>query len=289
MQNQQFEKPLETNVYAAQTPTQTADSWAPTELGLKQIEAAHFENVLAAARTEAQAYRRRRRTNRITVYLLGGVFSLMVILWMYAAFTGRDIGNWSNFFIYSGLFTSFGGVAMSKNHKEAAEKLAQFNDVRAVGLLTEILESSDKDTARVSRDALILLLPRLQFSNAGLLSAEQRDVLNRALPKAVTKGDRALSLAILQAYQQVGSEKEAAVVERLATGSVAAYDSELRQAAQDCLPYLRDSIARRKESHVLLRASQAEDARPETLLRPASYAANQNDAQELLRPSQTEI
>ena len=103
-----------------------------------------------------------------------------------------------------------------------------------------------------------------------------------------TRDSRALSLAILKAYEQVGGEKEAAALESLMKSSVAKYDTELREAAQDCLPSLRASIVRRKESAVLLRASQAEDARPETLLRPAAYAASPNDAQELLRSSQNE-
>jgi len=288
MQNQQqFEERQETNHDAEQALMPQENSQALAEQGLKQLAAAHFENLLAAARVEAQSYRKRRRTNRITVSLLSGIFGLMALLWIYGLVTGRDMGTWTNFYLYGGLFSSFGGVAMSQNHKEAAQKLAEFDDVRAVGLLTETLESNDRDLTRVGHDALIRLLPRLQFSDAALLSDEQRDILNRVLPKVVTRKDRALSLAILQAYQQVGSEKDAAAVEKLAAGPVAAYDSELRQAALDCLTYLRASIARRKESHILLRASQAEDIRPETLLRPAAYVANQNDAQELLRSSQT--
>jgi len=74
----------------------------------------------------------------------------------------------------------------------------------------------------------------------------------------------------------------------VAAGPVAAYDSELRQAALDCLTYLRASIARRKESHILLRASQAEDIRPETLLRPALYSGNATPPDQLLRPAPSE-
>ena len=288
MQNQQgLEEPQATALYAPQTTTRDI-SEAKVEQRRKQMEAAQFENALVIARAEAKAYRKKRCASRTTLYLMGGLFSLMTLFWLYGVISGRNPADWSNFIIYSSLFTSFGGVALSQSHKEATKILAQFNDVRAVGLLAETLESGDKDLTRVSRDALTNLLPRLQFSDAALLSAAQRDILSRALPKVVKKEDRALSLAILKAYEQVGGEREAAAVERLAGSSVAAYDSALREAAIDCLPALRDSIARRRESAVLLRASQAGEVQPETLLRPAAYAANQNDAQELLRSSQTE-
>ena len=186
MQNQQqFEETQETPLYAAPA----APRYSQADLQRTEAaHAAHFENVLAAARVEAQAYRKRRRTNRVVVSLVGSLFGVMALLWLHSVITGKDTGDWANFIIYTSIFSSFGGVAMSQNHKEAAEKLAQFNDVRAVGLLAETLESSDKDLARVSRSALILLLPRLQFSDAALLSNEQRDILNRALPKAKPEG-----------------------------------------------------------------------------------------------------
>ena len=294
MQNQQqIEAPEPTKLYAPQT-TLTQEQQEKQKkreereaLQWRRSEVARFEATFATASKEAQTYRISRRNTKTAKYTFLSLFGIMALFGVYDLIVGKN-GEAFNFLTYTGLLTCFGGATMSKSHKEAAEKLAQFGDVRAVGLLTEALESNDAQLVTAARDALIRLLPRLQFSDANLLSAEQRDILNRALPSAITQEDRNLSLATLKAYEQIGSENEEVAVEKLAASSVAAYDSALRQAAQDCLPYLRASVARRKESASLLRASQAENVRPETLLRPAAYAANSNDAQELLRSSQTE-
>ncbi len=301
MQNQQqFESPQETSPYLLQAqteivPAQAQASEAPLTVGAENLyKAEAVENLLREAKTESETYHRTRRMYRIARPIMFALLFVMFLVWL---INGILKGKWMlDFFPMLGVLAGFGATSLTQSHKNAVSKLAQIDDIRAVGLLTDMLESKDGLAGPVdskliadSRAALIRLLPRLQFSDAALLSAEQRDILSRALPKVVTREDRALSLAVLQAFRQVGGEREAEAVAKLAESSVAAYDSELREAARDCLPFLRESLARRREGATLLRASHAEDARPETLLRPAAYVAGQNDAQELLRPTQTEL
>ena len=61
--------------------------------------------------------------------------------------------------------------------------------------------------------------------------------------------------------------------------------AKIKQAAIECLPMLLANCGDVEAARTLLRASQAEDARPDTLLRPASQSAQTNPA-ELLRGSE---
>ena len=272
----------ETQGYRYAPPKTDEQETALTTTDGATIGPAETEALLEIARKEAESYRSLRLATRRTQRLFGGLFCILSAMWIIGLLFGR--GGGISIFPFIILIASMGGAAMSQSYKAAAGKLAQVNDVRAVGMLAEALGSGDRDLTAVARKALRRLLPQMQFSDAPLLTAEQRDILNRFLPQVVTREDRAFSLAILKAYEQVGDEKSIVVVEKLTNSPVAQFDSELRQAAIDCLPYLRDSVARRRESQVLLRASHSEEARPETLLRPASAAPTNDDAQKLLRP-----
>jgi len=156
----------------------------------------------------------------------------------------------------------------------AAEALASFDDVRAVGMLIKALEF-DKGIRLPVRHALLWLLPRMKGSDAGLLNADQR----RSLCRTLGKNGEEWNVTVLRALEQVGDASAAPFVLPLTKSKNAA----IRQAALDCLPFLQDREAQERMSKNLLLASSAEE-NPAILLRPASSAPETNPTQ-LLRPA----
>ncbi|MCW3051769.1 MAG: hypothetical protein JWN14_939 [Chthonomonadales bacterium] len=188
------------------------------------------------------------------------------------------------------LFNSFGsyigllsmGAAASQQQKSAVAVMARFNDVRAVGPLAEALEFKDKDMLPLTEQTLIRLLPMMKASDASLLSPDQRAYLNRALRGK----NSALILAILKAWEQVGDTKAIEEVEKLATGrGYGGHNPKIALAAQECLPYLRQSAERQQIGSQLLRPSDGNLTPSDVLLRPAMPHASTEPADQLLRPT----
>jgi hypothetical protein len=173
------------------------------------------------------------------------------------------------------LATQLHRFCLSPKQTEAARKLATHDDVRGVGPLAEALEWPDSDIQMVASRALTRLLPRLQATDAGLLNAAQRANLYRKLNPYQSGHHVELQLAILKAMEQVGDEAAVPYVQRLA-GSITLtwHQKRVRQAAQDCLPYLKDRAAQLRVSQTLLRASSATTVTPDMLLRPAENTSN---------------
>ena len=89
----------------------------------------------------------------------------------------------------------------------------------------------------------------------------------------------ALYIAALKALEQVGDAKAIPPVKRLSKITAQTPGAlRVRQAAIDCLPTLRAHCGEVETARVLLRASQAGEARPDTLLRPATGAEETNSA-----------
>ena len=168
----------------------------------------------------------------------------------------------------------------NERRKRTVEALTKANDVRIVGPLCDALGFRDEGMAKIAGEALIGILPRLQASDSRLLNDEQRVKLYGIL----SSGDKPLVLATLKALEQIGDEKAIPIVEKLANRQRLAETkaNEVRDAANHCLPFLRECAANRKAGAELLRAS-GPDTKAETLLRPAS--AYQTEPQELLRAS----
>src|SRR5437868_6420638 len=130
--------------------------------------------------------------------------------------------------------------------------------------LAEALFMDEKKEAGEAATALIGLLPHLQATDAHLLNAEQRACLRRAL----TGKNAGLTLALLNAYRQVGGSKDLPVVERLAAGkSKRARERRIQEAVRDCLPFLRERAVQAEAVQTLLRASGQMDNSQESLLR----------------------
>ena len=160
-------------------------------------------------------------------------------------------------------------------------------DKQAVGQIVEGLFI--KSQIDFAQEMLTGLLPRLQISDVNLLSLRHHSILNRHLDGAwgsLTASRANFVLAILKAYEQVGGAQDLLTVERLAQGKgYAKRNKEIREAAQDCLPYLQARADGQELRQTLLRASSESGDNSGTLLRPA-HAANITDPAQLLRASE---
>ncbi len=172
---------------------------------------------------------------------------------------------------------------------EAAIELANSAGPRFVGPLIELLVAQTAGFGSLDLNmiytALIELLPRLQASDSHYLSEEQRSALNRMLTNRLgLSKSQAISLriAILKAYEQVGDTNALPVVQRLAEGAGPGKDRSIREAAQQCLPYLQQRADQESASRQLLRAADATGTTPESLLRPATESSDTTPEQ-LLR------
>ena len=171
-----------------------------------------------------------------------------------------------------------------------AAELAQIGGVQAIIPLFVSLKNplSSKQTMAIE-SALTTLLPQMKAGDAKIITPIARQTIHKWLNSANDRNPTyfypaPLRLAALKALEQVGDARDIQVVKRLAKMKPRTPEQEeLKQAAIECLPMLRANCGEVEAARTLLRASHAEDARPDTLLRPAS-GAGQTAAQELLRP-----
>jgi hypothetical protein len=171
-------------------------------------------------------------------------------------------------------------LVSTRAQRIAARLLADYGEVRTVGVLAEALEYRDKKTHRLAGVALKRLLPRLRAGEEELLNPQQRACLHRALKSQDTE----LVLCILTALQQIGDGCALAFVEPLALGEGTGHDSRVREAAQVCLPILRQRAEQERAMSTLLRAAEAPPPPSDTLLRPV-MGSTTSDPQQLLRGS----
>ena len=187
---------------------------------------------------------------------------------------------------FGGFFSSFTAVlagtsVIGTSQKQGAKLLAQLDDVRAVGVLTDALVWKDASLASDARNALTRLLPKIKESDAALLPPERRKILLKQFDDR--NASSTFLSAILKALEQVGEADDLPTVKRIASSEKGSRFLSLTKAAQECLPYLQARIERKEQSTTLLRPSNAFDPQPQTLLRPASPAPDEA-ASELIRP-----
>ena len=167
--------------------------------------------------------------------------------------------------------------------------LINIAEVETVAALVESLERMTE--GKFAQEMLMGLLPRLNASEAHLLTPRHHYFLNRYLNSSDDSPNVALirfTLATLKAYEQIGGKEDLPTVERLAKGEgYAKRNKEVRTAAQECLPYLQARSEQQDARQMLLRASQSAADSPATLLRPAS-AFDETAPRQLLRPSASE-
>jgi hypothetical protein len=304
LQNPQAEV-QETAQHAPRAEAETRIAVSPGTQGeTAQGETADsFEAIMEVLATE-----RRKRDRKTLQYQRAalGIFALMVFAMIASAIrTGSFPWEMLNSFSsMAGLVGITAGATLSQ--KRAARSLAQFEDVRSVGPLAEALEFGDREVRAVAVEALIRLLPKLQASDASLLDDVQRGCLRRALSKGAhgvyvgftvstpQGGCRRfprrgaygfhpeLAVAVLQALEQVGDDRDLAAVQSLADGKGRSGKlTRVREAAQRCLPYLQQRADERRTRQTLLRASGLSETPADLLVRPVAYVPG-NDL-ELLR------
>jgi hypothetical protein len=194
-------------------------------------------------------------------------------------------------------------TAVSNTEEAATLALMRFDDVRAVGPLVDALDF--RVVGALAATALIRLLPRLTVTDAELLSPAQRARLNKAMQRDNTD----LTLAILKAYTRVGDATAVVEVQKLANIrglkfriaskrimdhllGVRKNDGDLPKsempriaaAAEECLPFLRQSTEQRRIEQELLRAADGAAVSPDILLRSAAPSVSATPSDELLRP-----
>ena len=232
------------------------------------------EEIVELLRKERRSWRRQ-KFRSIQVGLGYVVFAVALAKFAHIPFFMDHIYG-----IFGGLCA--GTFVVSQKVKAAALALARFNDVRAVGPLAETLEFKDPYVRSIASRALIRLLPRMQASDAALLSPAQRACLNRVLKQ----GEAPLILAILKAWEQVGDADAIETVEHLSYGRLPAGGyRQVVAAARECLPFLRQSAERQQVGAGLLRPVDGGAAPSQVLLRPAQPHTSADPSDQLLRSS----
>jgi hypothetical protein len=229
-----------------------------------------------------RVHRGRRRSGLIAVIAIYLIIALGLLLLHNAHFTH-----------FVGAFAGIIGAAaaFSPAHKEAAKALAEHDEVADIGPLIEALQIPERNVRTPVRRSLQRLLPRLRSSDAHLLNAGQRGVLRRSigwpLIRRVKADDADFVMAVLKGLEQVGDESFLDTVRKLAEGHGYGMAAPVRQAAEECLPFLLQRIENDRMSQNLLRAAAPTSASSDTLLRAAGAGAGSAPA-ELLRATDAE-
>lgn len=261
------------------------------EAGLRQITALPPELLLQLMREGSRYYGKRYRLSSC-VELILLVASLPIGLWLFVAF-GMSI----NLFGWLLLLVAFSAIAWHictvpwRMYRALVGVLEQTEDLNLVGPAISMYVRPDAlgRTRIVLGNTLRRLLPQLRSTHANLLTADQKHDLLRLLLGTSSENEVEKSVALhvmlqaLKALEQVGDESAIPAVQKLALSTIN-INRQLRQAAVECLEYLRINAGRNREMQTLLRASSASNTAPDTLLRPAS-SSEDTASEHLLRPS----
>ena len=194
--------------------------------------------------------------------------------------------------VFVALFTSLSDILQKPPPLDGAE-MARTGGVQAIAPLFAALQfPMYPKERRPIEDALTLLLPQMRAADADLLSENARRIIHQWLSPLRDSSSEDpcpenLRVAALVALPRVGDFSLLPDVKRLANlGGRIPGEARVRQAALDCLPALQ-ALRREAESKAtLLRASQAGEVRPDTLLRSA-FGPTDGGSGELLRADST--
>lgn len=168
--------------------------------------------------------------------------------------------------------------------RQAAElAIGGIDDIASVGPLSELLDAPDRATRALTAIRLRYLLARMRPADAHMLTDADHHRLNGVF----TARDASLALAVLSAWQQVGDERDLLLVQYVSEGlDIGSRDAEVREAALECLPYLRTRAEARKSAASLLRPAES-GIGEQAFLRPAGRASGEHEAV-LLRSSKAD-
>ena len=196
-------------------------------------------------------------------------------------------------------------VSLSGRERDAAKRLTEIDDARAVGPLMDVLPWTDTRTLRPELwQVLGRRWLRLSEDEAREIGKDRHYALAawiQGFDPPVTHGNYAGSgnqplLGMLHVISHVGLEtfqmghkplimrvSLRPILAKWANGKGAGYDPEVQQAAAACCDAIQHKMALAEPGEHLLRASAPIASSPESLLRPAQ-GTQQTDPQELLRP-----
>lgn len=270
---------------------------------LREARALPMEQLLELAALEARRYPKwLRKLDLLTYNLFLIALSLMSGYTMLAELHGSTrptaviLIQLSIFSAFAyGLTTFACGFLPNRARAAVASLIADLHDPRFVGPVLTLLQADaktmEKGGLRQSlREALKWMLPKLRAGDAALLTPEQRRILLLLLDKPMA--DPELTLCILKALEQIGDEQAVPAVQKL-IDRLAGYTSKraasLREAAQECLPYLTGHVERTRQAQTLLRPADSSQAvSADVLLRPSLPTVSETPSEQLLRPPASE-
>ena len=246
MQNQFLPEETQGTVYAP-------PAIAQTELAKEEIAVTRSTQAVHAwlSKTQRQARRERKGFWGLFIFFQLFLFGPICLSNVFPSFKNGHV-NPANLALLFAPAAAMALLALWANFRKPqwnAEELARVGGVAAVGTLLERM-GGPKAPRQVAPlvAALTELLPQMKASDAGLLTAEQRQMLNGTLKREFNgnlNADMMLNyrLAILKALEQVGDASAIPVVSRLANGKAGtASQKALKAAAQECLPLLQSNF-----------------------------------------------
>lgn len=240
----------------------------------------------AILQTALEALKREDRSAKLRLALCVAIWALallLVVLGVGWLTEGHTYGMFPLTFALLCILIST--LTAPRRHSQALDTLHAIADVQAIGPLLDLLPGAFASRRQSMLSLLTLLLPQLQTVDAGLLRPTHRNQLRDALVLGDFGREREYQVAILKAMEQIGNREDLVVVERLAEGESDTWqERQVRDAAQACLPRLREQVEQQKHRDNLLRPASA--VRQEELLHPVFEAGDPAPTQ-LLRPDQS--
>lgn len=211
-----------------------------------------------------------------------GKFNMGQLLPALCGFSCSLFGVWlSSQGWHSGIvlcFCGYGFLWLNQRSSRAAVALStaihKSSDVRALPFFIDNYRNIGSWGA--NEELITALFARLKMTDASLLHPRHRDALNQYL-RVQTFYSVHIKVAILKAYQQIGDDSALETVRALLerNNSVSDWNEAIvRQAAEECLPYLQQNAGQVTQMQTLLRAA-APPEKTEELLRPARGGADE--------------
>jgi HEAT repeat protein len=150
------------------------------------------------------------------------------------------------------------------------------------GLCALCLTVADAEIRKMAEGVLIRMLPHLKENDKTQFGPLEMETLIKSLSRKKPE----LTRSILKALEQIGDERALPHVEALAAELAFRKDNksqELYEAAEACLPFLRQRAEQSRQANTLLRASLPSAAGEEVLLRPVQNT-EMTPPEEMLRP-----
>ena len=189
---------------------------------------------------------------------------------------------------------------MSASRLKLAKRYTEVSDKRLIPL--GLMLARDRSVNNTMLTAtLIRFLPSLTYSDMQTWSGEQKAALLTVLELPLR--DYRLALAVLKALEQIGDESALPTVQKLAnmrreipilredilklfSPNLNKIAAQVKQQANQCLPYLTERANEQRQAQTLLRGAATDAPSANVLLRPATGETDPQPAEQLLRPTE---